>query len=169
MSAAPLTLEYELTQDDMWASVDRCRARIRPSWLRRLGAGLAMWLLIDGWDRHSWGFTAMLLLVALELWTSPLWLYWLGWLAMKFIPRPDYTVPFHIETDDRGLRVRNPPRQQPKRFWWSRLSRVEEYDFGIELFFDQSLVGDLEIPWKAFASDEQRQSFLGVLNQHLGK
>jgi hypothetical protein len=167
MSTAPLELDYELTNDELRESFNRLESRIRPSWFRRLAACLVLWLVIDGWERHEWWFTVILLVLTLHLWTFPRWLYSFARLIMTLAPRWPSSRVIHIETDDRGLHVRIPPHKVSQRYWWSRLSGVEQTEFGIELYFDKQKWSQLEIPWKAFTSDDQRREFIELVNMHL--
>src|SRR5690606_9425322 len=107
MSASSFTLDYELTRDDMQAAFERSRRQIRPSWIRRIGACFVIGIAFDGWQDHAWWFTAMLLLLGLELWTSPLWM---DWVIRKFVSLPADPMHIQIEADDRSLRIHDASR-----------------------------------------------------------
>ncbi|MBX3437322.1 MAG: hypothetical protein KF861_07535 [Planctomycetaceae bacterium] len=167
MSEAPFTLKYDVTKDDARASFARMKAQTQPSWFRRSVACLASLWLIGSWSTHDWWFRVFLMLLVVHFWTFPRSLFWIGRAVMTFMPASMYDTTVVIEADDRGLSVRDRARPLGYRYWWSRLSQVEETDLGLDLHFDGDKGSDLEIPWKAFAGEDQRREFLDLVHKQV--
>ncbi len=169
MSSAPMTLEYELSREEKLAAYERYRTRfpMKTPWSRWLWGGFFLYLIYSGWDYQSWWFECLLLLLAIHFCTFPQWFYWAGWLGLKSgLFQADSTTVI-IETDERGLRVRRPNYKSGSRFWWSRLTGVDETEFELELRFDGREWGEVMIPWKAFVDEQQRRDFIDLLHEHL--
>ncbi len=164
MSAAPITLEYELTQDEMRADFNRHMSRMRSRrWSRTFVACFCLYLAITFWIDGSRWASIFTLLVALQM-------LFFDRCLIRWATRSMDTSRFIIETDDRGIRVATPyEKTSPTRYWWSRLSGIKQTEFGVELSFDKKDSSAVLVPWKAFADTEQRQHFLDLVEQHLSK
>jgi len=171
MPAAPIKLEYELSREELRAAFhrdrDRFRMTMRTSWHRWLPACLVLWVMYNGWDNQPWWITGLLLLFAVHFLTFPIWMYWVGWTGMSVGLFPTSSLAVVIETDERSLSVRHPGQKYGSRFWWSRLTGIKETDFALELLFDGKDWGEVMIPWKAFADEQQRREFMDLVNSHL--
>lgn len=168
MSAAPIRLQFELSREELFAAYERDRTRftMKRYWILRLSSFVWLWAIYYGWDYQPWWLDALLLLIAVHSWTFPQRLYWAGRLMMhseRFRTRPFAIV---IETDERGLRVRHPEQKSGSRYWWSRLTGIDETEFGLELRFDGRDWGEVMIPWKAFQDEQHRNEFLGQICEH---
>lgn len=162
MVSAPLILDYELTEADVAQMESRVWAG-RRFWLRKFAALFFAYMAVMTWDEGGWWLTAIWMLVAIELWFSPRWIFWV---LRKWAFRSKSSWPVRVEFDKGGVRYQRLGTQtDPAHYDWSRLTSVEESDDGLELAFDPTYQG-VFIPNRAFPSETERTLIREFIDRH---
>lgn len=164
MTDPVLVLDFEMTMDEMGAKMKRAGWSMRREWLRRGIAVFILWLAVDYWRSGDfWTFGVFLLCAAFMVTPSAVIIWW----VMRLLTRNQPPAHVRIEIDDTGLHMHDPKQKTHNCFWWSRLTGVEETDGDFELTFDGESYPQMYIPACAFDSQEQRETFLNLVEKHL--
>jgi hypothetical protein len=160
-------LEFDITADDFRAHLRRINRGFtqRVDQFLRIGMGAVILSSgIGGWRDGDYWFAAFCMLCGTYLLISRRLLYW--WL-LRYLVRNASCAAMTIEADDRGLLLRNPEYKSRNRLWWSRLSRIDTSEAGLDFYFDGESYPTLTIPDRAFADAQQRESLLQLAEGNL--
>lgn len=162
-----MTLEFDVTADDFLAHLRRINRRWRwrvPELLRIGMGGVILWTGIANWRDGSYWFAAFCILFGTYLLISQRLFYW--W-VLRYLARNPSGARMQIEVDDRGLLVVSTEHKSRNRWWWSRLSRVDTSEAGLDFYFDGASDPTLTIPDRAFADAGQREELMQIAQEHV--
>jgi hypothetical protein len=164
MSTPAFSLHYVQTADDMRADFQRMRRDYGRSWFRIAAALLTTWMAISSvTSGYGWSSTLITTLAAMYFWVSPSPLIWLLYYG-ALIRCSDLKVT--IEIDKQSIVSHREDRKSGYRQSWPRLSRIDEFNHGYELTFDDQSYAPMQVPFKAFVDDAQRHQFCEFLTRH---
>jgi len=164
MSAGPIILDYELTNEQLLAAWEEDVAPLRAGWRSRLVSGAVFLFAIYHLGKVPWWLTVLELTFAISSWWADRILMWLMTTMMFWSRR---TLPCHIEIDGQGLSFHSPGcGAAPSRFEWANLTGAKKTDFAIEPQFRRRLYG-AAVPWIAFRDSEQEAAFMRLVDEHL--
>lgn len=124
-----LTLDYTVTIDEFRTELDRHRRHMRRRWTRPLTAIPLGWIAWTSGQRGQFWFAGFCVLFAVYfVFSDDLFCWWL----LRSIERKYTDMNIQVEIDDTSLLYRHETQKYGHRYWWSRLTGVEETASGYE-------------------------------------